>query len=211
VTVASSVLLSFAGVLALVDWAAVARNWAAVEYAAKPAATLAFLGAAATLDVPHGAQWALLMAALVCCAAGDVFLLLPRDAFVPGLASFAVAQVLFTASFASGGLAAWRLVAGAAVVVPVAALLARRFVAALRRGGRGALVAPVVVYLVVISAMAIASVGAGRPVAIVGAVAFMVSDSFIAESRFVAARRGFPVAIMATYHVALAGLVLGLA
>jgi len=211
VSAAPSSFLVLAAVFAVLDWVAVARGSSRLEYMAKPAATATFFAAAATLDVEHGAGWVLLLVALVCCVAGDVFLMLPRDAFVPGLASFAVAQVLYTASFASGGLGAWRLAAGAAVVVPVAALLARRFVAALRRGGRGALVVPVVVYLVLISAMAIASVGAGRPVAIVGAVAFMVSDSFIAESRFVAARRWHPVAIMATYHLALAGLVLGLA
>jgi ElaB/YqjD/DUF883 family membrane-anchored ribosome-binding protein len=38
----------------------------------------------------------------------------------------------------------------------------------------------------------------------------MVSDALIAETRFVKARPWHSVGIMVTYHLALAGLVLGL-
>lgn len=72
------------------------------------------------------------------------------------------------------------------------------------------LVAPIVVYLVVISTMAITSVAAGAVVAVVGALLFMLSDSLIAESRFVKERAWHGVGIMVTYHLALVGLVLGL-
>ena len=93
---------------------------------------------------------------------------------------------------------------------PGAALLARRYIGALRRSGHAVLVAPVATYMVLIAAMAVAAAGSGAPVAAAGAAAFLVSDSLIAESRFVAERRWHPVAIMVTYHAALAGLVLGL-
>jgi uncharacterized membrane protein YhhN len=72
------------------------------------------------------------------------------------------------------------------------------------------LVVPVVAYMVVISAMAVSSIAAGSAVAVAGAVLFMVSDSLIAESRFVHERRWHGVGIMVTYHAALTGLVLGL-
>lgn len=210
-TTGAAIFLVLAAVLAVVDWVAVARGMVRIEYAAKPAATVAFLAAAATLDVARDASWGWRIAALACCIVGDVFLMLPRDAFVPGLASFAAAQVLFAASFVSGDVRGRRLVVGAVVLAPVAAVLARRFIGALRRSGRAALVAPVGAYVVLISAMSVAAVGGGSPVATAGAIAFMVSDSLIAESRFVATRRWHPVAIMVTYHLALAGLVLGLA
>ena len=80
---------------------------------------------------------------------------------------------------------------------------------ALRRSDHADLVVPVVVYMIVISAMAVGSIASGSPVAIAGAVVFMVSDSLIAESRFVRARSWHSVGIMVTYHAALAGLVLG--
>ena len=181
-----------------------------MEYAAKPATTIALLAAAASLDVTRDGQWAWLLAALVFCLAGDVFLMLPCNAFVPGLASFAVAQILLTVSFVVSGFVAGRLVGGVVLAVPVSVLLARRFVGALRRSGHDDLVLPVGAYVTVISAMAVASIGAGSVVAIAGALLFLLSDSLIAESRFVRARSWHPVGIMVTYHLALAGLVLGL-
>lgn len=209
-TAASSVFLLIAVVAATLNWVAVGRGLHTLEYVAKPAATASLMGIAATLDVDRGSTWALLLAALVFCIAGDVFLMLPRDAFVPGLVSFAVAQVLFAVSFSTGETRASRWIVGLAVAVPVAVLLARRFVGALRRAGRNELVAPVVAYVVVISAMAVAAVASGSRLAIAGAVTFMVSDSLIAESRFVRARGWHPVGIMVTYHLALAGLVFSL-
>lgn len=207
---ASWVFLVIACAAALLDWVAVARDSAVLEYVSKPAATLALLATAVTLDVVHDATWGWRIAALAFCLLGDVFLMLPRDAFVPGLASFAVAQVLLTISFVVDEVHTGRLFVGLVATVPVATLLARRFVSAIKRAGRAELVLPVVVYLVVISAMAVTSIAAGAVVAVVGALLFMLSDSLIAESRFVRERKWHGVGIMVTYHSALAGLVLGL-
>lgn len=209
-THASVVFLALAAVTAILDWRAVARRLSTLEYIAKPAATAALLATLATLDVPHDSSWAWRLAALALCIVGDVFLMLPRDAFVPGLASFAVAQVMFTVSFATGDPRPWRFVLGIVIVLPATVFLARRFIGALRKAGHGDLVMPVAAYMVVISAMAISAVAAGSIVAIAGAAFFMMSDSLIAESRFVHARRWHPVGIMVTYHLALAGLVVGL-
>ena len=209
-TSASWVLFVIACAAAVLDWAAVARESAVLEYVSKPAATLALLATATTLDVVHDATWGWRIAALAFCLLGDVFLMLPRDAFVPGLASFAVAQVLLAISFVVDEVHVGRLIVGLVVTVPVAVLLARRFVSAIRREDRSELVLPVVVYLVVISTMAVTSIAAGAVVAIVGALLFMLSDSLIAESRFVKKCPWHGVGIMVTYHAALAGLVLGL-
>ena len=209
-TSVSWVFLVIACAAAVLDWAAVARESALFEYVSKPATTLALLATALSFDVVHDATWGWRIAALAFCVLGDVFLMLPRDAFVPGLASFAVAQVLLAISFVSDDVHVGRLVVGLVVTVPVSVVLARRFVSAIRRAGRPELVAPVVVYLVVISAMAVTSIAAGAVVAIVGALLFMLSDSLIAESRFVKERAWHGVAIMVTYHFALAGLVFGL-
>lgn len=209
-TTTSSLLLALAVCMAVLDWVAVARGNPILEYVSKPAATAAFLATAATLDVVHDVSWGWRLAALAMCILGDVFLMLPHDAFVPGLASFALAQVLFTVSFATGDTDGGRLLLGIVLAVPAATLLARRFVAAIRRSGHDDLVVPVVVYMVVISAMAVSAIASGNAYAVAGAVIFMASDSLIAETRFVRERRWHPVGIMATYHVALAGLVLAL-
>lgn len=205
---ASAAFLVIAVAMSLLNWWAVGKKNATFEYISKPVATISFLLTVALFDVVHDAPWGWRIAAFAFCLAGDVFLMLPKDAFIPGLASFAVAQILFTVSFATGETTAIRLILGLVVAVPLAALLARRFVSAIRASGHAELVAPVCVYMVVISAMAVGAIGSGNAVAIAGALIFMGSDSLIAETRFVKERAWHSVGIMVTYHVALAGLAL---
>jgi YhhN family len=50
----------------------------------------------------------------------------------------------------------------------------------------------------------------GDAFGIVGALLFMLSDSLIAETRFVRPHAWAPVTIMVTYHLGQAGLVLSL-
>ena len=205
-TQASAIFLVIAAAMSLINWFAVGKKNALLEYISKPAATIAFLITAAMFDVVHDASWGWRLAAFAFCLAGDVFLMVPKDAFIPGLASFAVAQILFTVSFATGETTASRVFIGLIVAIPLAALLARRFVTAIRASGHAQLVAPVCVYMVVISAMAVGAIGSGNALAITGALIFMASDSLIAETRFVKERAWHSVGIMVTYHVALAGL-----
>jgi len=58
--------------------------------------------------------------------------------------------------------------------------------------------------------MVTVAIAAGNAWAVAGAGLFLVSDALIAETRFVAPRRWGPVAVMVTYHLALAGLVVSL-
>jgi uncharacterized membrane protein YhhN len=141
---------------------------------------------------------------------GDVFLMLPRDAFVPGLASFAIAQICFAVSLLNEDVTTLRLLIGIAIVVPATLVLARRFIRHISAAGHKELVIPVMVYMVVIAAMATSAIAGATAIGIVGAIFFMLSDSLIAEHRFVKERSWQPVGIMVTYHVALAGLALGL-
>ena len=205
----SSIFLAAALVSAFINWIAVGRNKTILEYISKPTSTVAFLFVLATVDVVHDASWGWRIAAFVFCLFGDVFLMLPRDAFVPGLASFAIAQVLFTVGFATGETTTGRMIVGLLFAVPTAALLARRFISAIRTAGHPELVVPVATYMVVISAMAVGAISEGSSVAIAGALIFMVSDSLIAEARFVKERPWHSVGIMVTYHLALAGLAVG--
>jgi hypothetical protein len=58
--------------------------------------------------------------------------------------------------------------------------------------------------------MAVSAIAGGTVIGIAGAAFFLLSDALIAEQRFVKERAWQPVGIMVTYHVALAGLALGL-
>jgi uncharacterized membrane protein YhhN len=176
----------------------------------KPATALAFLAAALVLDPTFTDRRVWFCVALAWCLAGDVFLVLPRDAFVAGLASFLVAQVCFAVGFALHPSSTLAVVAGIVAVAVVAVPLAARFVGALRASDRAGLVGPVVAYVVAIAGMVACAIGSGVVVGAAGAVLFFVSDSLIAETRFVRSRRWAPVAVMVTYHLALAGLVVSL-
>ncbi|HSO94832.1 MAG TPA: lysoplasmalogenase [Acidimicrobiia bacterium] len=211
----AGVLLGVAVACAAGDWVAVAISSTRLEYLFKPAATAALVGVAATIDAAHGDTRAWFVAGLVLCLAGDVFLMLPArqdrsDAFVPGLGSFLLAQLAFTVGFSLHGGSTGEYVLGGVLVTAAAGPLAVRFIRALLRSRRATLVGPVVAYLLAIAAMATAAIGAANAWGITGAVLFLASDSLIAETRFVAERRGVPVAIMVTYHLALVGLVVSL-
>lgn len=193
----------------VLDWVAVARRLKPLEYVCKPAAALAFLAAALALTPASDGARTWLGVALVFCVLGDIFLMLPRDAFIAGLGSFAVAQVLFTLSFTQQEPTRTRLVIALVIVLPAVVILARRFISGLVRSGGGQLIPAVVIYMLVISAMAVGAISGGTALGIAGAFFFLISDAFIAEQRFVAIRRWQPLTIIVTYHAALAGLVLG--
>jgi uncharacterized membrane protein YhhN len=209
VTGTAAVLLGVALLFAVGDWVAVARSIAPLEYVCKPAAALAFLATALALDPASSASRTWCCVALGLCVIGDVFLMLPRDAFLPGLAAFAVAQTCFAVSFALQDPTPLRFVVAIVLVVPGSVILARRFVGAVVGGRSRSIVPALVLYITVISAMVVSALAGGTVVGVAGALLFLASDSLIAEQRFVAPRAWQPVVIIVTYHLALAGLVLG--
>lgn len=204
-------LLGIAGAAALVDWWAVAHAHRALEHVAKPA-TLALLVAVAL--VLHPAQDAVrwwVVGALVLSLAGDVFLMLAADLFVAGLTAFLAGHVCYIVGLQLEQRSWWLLLAGVVTVAVGVALVGRRIVAAVHRGDDPALLGPVVVYIVAISVMVISAWGTAVTAAVVGAVLFYASDATLAWNRFVAPLRRADLAIMVTYHLAQAALVLSLA
>ena len=204
------VFLVVATIFSIGDWWAVHTSKKSLQYVCKPLATVAFLGVAIAILNADGVPQTWRIIAFVFCLLGDVFLMLPRDGFVPGLASFAIAQICFAVSLLNEDVTTLRLLVGIAIVVPATLVLARRFIRHISVEGHKELVIPVMVYMIVIAAMAASAIAGATAIGIVGAIFFMLSDSLIAEQRFVKERSWQPVGIMVTYHVALAGLALGL-
>lgn len=159
----------------------------------------------ATLAAAHGTPYARWIAVALCFGAvGDVCLLSP-DRFVAGLASFLVGHLCYLTAF---------LGTGGAVTPDVSALVvlgvgAGGLLAVLWRHLAASLKAPVVVYVVVITAMAWAAMsrattpGTPEPsgvLAAAGAVSFVVSDGILALDRFarrIPAGHGW---VMLTYY-----------
>jgi uncharacterized membrane protein YhhN len=145
------------------------------------------------------------LAALVFSLAGDVFLMLPGNYFIPGLASFLVAHIFYIALFRQGQ--EWFPSKQALVgVLAVGAVMY-----SIVWGGLNDPVLKIAVaaYVTVISLMAAQAIGrasvtgdaASRWVA-VGACVFMVSDSLIAINKFVTPVALSSLWILATYYCA---------
>lgn len=208
-TTTAAVALGGAAVLAVANWWSVSTGRRVVEWVTKPGVMVLLIVAALALEPVHGATRAWLVVGLVCSLAGDVFLMLPEERFVAGLASFLLGHVAYVVAFSLERSSVAGLVVGLALVAVGVALVGRRVVAAVRRD-EPAFAAPVVAYLVVISAMVVAACATANPWAIAGAVCFFASDGLLAWNKFVGSFRGARFAVMSTYHLAQFGLVLSL-
>ena len=197
--------------LALVDWYAVGRGDRRTETWAKPATLLALIVVAVTGGATDSSAGAWLLVALALGLVGDVLLLGGSDArFRLGLAAFLAGHLAFLVSFVRLGLdpAGWAW--GAWLVLSVCFFATRGVVpATFLRGGR-ALAFPVALYTVVIGAMVILAFDTGEAVIAAGAAIFAASDSILAVDRFVRPRPWAPVAVMVTYHLGQALIVVGL-
>jgi uncharacterized membrane protein YhhN len=211
VTELSWVLLGGFLAIAFANWYSRTTDDRRLEYVTKPTAMVLLAGVAIALDPAGGetARRAWFVAAVLLSLAGDVFLMLPDDRFVAGLASFLLAHLAYVAGFLVDPPDTTATLVAAFAVVLVAATLAAPVVWSLRRRSPE-LTVPVVVYMVVISAMVTLAIATGSPFAGVGAVLFFVSDYVIARDRFVRPLAWAPLAIMVLYHLGQAGLVLSL-
>lgn len=209
-TAAASALLLAAVVVAAADWWAVATRRTRLETFLKPVALALLAGAALLVDPTSSSMRWWFVAGLVASLVGDVLLLPTVDRFVAGLASFLVGHLLYVAGFVAGGVSSGRVAAAAVACGLVLAGLAPPILRGIRRRDHPELVPPVVAYMLVISAMVVTAAGHGRPAGIAGAVLFYVSDALIAWTRFVADVAHGRLAVMVTYHLGQALLVVGL-
>ena len=214
-TTAAWVLLALTGLAAVVDWAAVATGRTVVEYVAKPLTTAGLVAVALALVPVHADMRVAFVVALVLSLVGDVFLMLPGVRwFVPGLGAFLLAHVAYVVGFTIGPGTGSELLVGAVIAAVVAVPMGLRLLRAVHRSAPE-LTGPVAAYVVVIAAMVACATGWGNPWAVAGAWLFFLSDALIGESRFVhperSGTRGARVAIIVTYHLGQAGLVLSLA
>jgi uncharacterized membrane protein YhhN len=210
VTPLAGIALAATFVFALGDWWSKARNDRRLEYLCKPATMVALIVTAIALDPASGAGdrrvWFVI--ALVLSLAGDVFLMLPSDAFVPGLASFLLAHVAYIVGFWTDPPSAVSFIVALVVVELLILPIAVRILHALSDATE--LRVPVTLYMLVISVMVASAIASGLVVAAIGAVLFASSDSMIAWDRFVRPFAWSGIAIMVTYHAAQILLTLSL-
>jgi uncharacterized membrane protein YhhN len=206
-------LLGAALVVAVIDWVAVVDQDRKLEYWCKPGVIVVLIALTFALDPESDVMRTWFLAALVFSLAGDVFLMLDgrhgKDLFVPGLASFLIAHLAYIGGFLVGGVEPLPLVGGLVVAAISVAFVGNRI-------GRAAqakepeLALPVFAYMGVISAMLVVAIGSGKVAAAGGALLFYASDALIGWGKFVKAYPWLPLAVIVTYHLAQAALVVSL-
>lgn len=206
---AAIVLLALTLVSAVIDWIAVRHGHQPMRYVFKPLTLVLLTATALALDPADPTVRTWFVVALVMSLAGDVFLMLPGDLFVPGLGSFLLAHVAYVVGLLLADVELVGIGVGLVVVANALQFVGRRIIAGAARS-EPALRAPVVAYMVVISAMLVSAFGTLMPLAIAGAVLFYASDALIGWGRFVQAREGGDLAVMVTYHLGQVLLVLSL-
>lgn len=176
-------------------------------YVFKPLTTLLLLAIALAPSAASGSRYAVAVAlGIALSLAGDVFLMLPKDRFREGLASFLAAHLCYIAAFTAGtGL----------LVAPVAAAgfgaLGLLLLRALWPGVPPRLRLAVALYVLVILAMAVQATGRAVErhdlsslLAASGATLFVASDALLAWDRFRAPFRASRAVVLSTYYLAQA-------
>ena len=197
-------------VAAAVDWVAVVRDDRRTEYVAKPLTMVLLICTALALDPADGTARGWFVVALLFSLAGDVFLMLPQDLFVAGLAAFLFGHIAYVVGMHVDGVDGARFLVGVAVVMVLLGVVGTLILRGVRGGLHPELAGPVVAYMFVISAMVASAIGTGHVTAIAGASSFYASDALIAWNRFIRETPHARVAIMVTYHLAQVGLILSL-
>lgn len=172
--------------------------------------TLAALGFC-LLAVLSGALYTgygqIILMGLIACAFGDV-LLLPRDKpllFKLGMLAFALGHIFYTYAFFKEGYEIWVL-----IVIGVGMLITcSRIMAYLKPHLPDDMKLPVLIYMVIISAMMIFAYGTHTLFIMIPALLFAVSDMFVARDRFVVTEPRNALIITPLYFCAQALFALG--
>ncbi|NJN83901.1 MAG: lysoplasmalogenase [Caldilineaceae bacterium] len=173
-------------------------------YLFKPLTTLLILAIALLIPPSASTAYRLWIAlGLLFSLAGDIFLMLPADRFVPGLVSFLIAHLCYIAAFTTGVGFQWPLVGLAPLLLLAIPVLARIW------PRLGKLRTPVLCYMGVILVMGWQAFGRwqvlgtlGAWLALCGAWLFVISDSLLALRRFGGTFRTAQALILSTYYAA---------
>jgi uncharacterized membrane protein YhhN len=149
--------------------------------------------------------------ALAFSSLGDALLDLgPESFFIGGLLAFLVAHLIYILLFVRNRArplkpTGWQLALMAAVLI-YSVLLSQWLAPSL-----GALAGPVMIYVCVITAMAVSAILAGfsKPWVCSGVILFLISDSILAVNKFKSAIPLGGYLIWATYYLAQYGIAIG--
>jgi uncharacterized membrane protein YhhN len=227
--------VAVAGVLAALDWAAVAAGSVVWERCAKPGVLLALIAASVTAQPQHPGVHGWLVLALCFGLIGDVALSFappdhpaeprapgvptgpdtgdpqpPSPLFSAGLASFLLGHLCYCAAMLRFGTQRLGLGVGVLLVLLMLIAFASRILTGANAQGGGQLRIAVTAYMATLGSTMVLGIGTGSLVVAGGIVLFAFSDLVLASDRFVRRLGWAPLAVAVSYHVAQTLLVLGL-
>ncbi len=173
-------------------------------YIFKPLTTLLIIGVALSglSDATTTYPW-LIVAGLVFCLGGDIFLMLPAKYFIVGLISFLIGHLLYIGAFVSDG--GFHLALVWLIPLAVYGIVFYRILAP----GLNKLRVPVIIYILAILIMAWQAWGrwsafpsTATLLAVSGAAFFVISDSFLAYDRFRQKFKSARILVLSTYWIA---------
>jgi uncharacterized membrane protein YhhN len=206
--------------VAALDWFAVAKGLRKLEYLAKPAVMLALIAWLLLVGGFHGALLWFTLGAIFSLI-GDVFLILPKEQFIPAIISFLLAHLAYIIGlnptlpplhFASIALFIIVLLLAAQVYRPISKGCVDKGTPELNR--------PVLVYTIAISAMLLSALlTLVRPdsewtpwaalLVSAGAILFFISDSVLAWCRFIQPIPANRLIVIVSYHLGQLGILIG--
>jgi len=194
---------------ALVDWIGSWRGWRRIRWVTKPG-TLALLIAWFSLVGGWRGPLVWFGLGLVFSLAGDVLLHLHPRYFMLGVAAFILTHIFYIVGFTRQPiLPRLEFVIPVMIIGAIFIALNRHIRVGLLKRGDAKLVAPVMVYAVILSLMWLAALStllhpgwSPTPAILVslGAGLFFLSDSFLAYTRFVRSLPNSDLMVMITYH-----------
>lgn len=195
-TAVLSVLIAGSAILTL--WGEY-RGPRSLVYVCKPLTTLLILALALQPSAISSSYRWLIAAGILCSLAGDIFLMLPQDRFIPGLLSFLVAHLLYIAAFRQP----W---SSSIVMLLIPFVLYGVAVMRILLPHLGKLTTPVIIYGVILLIMAwqaswrgleLGTLGSG--LGAIGALWFVISDSALAYNRFARPFKPAQAVVLSTY------------
>lgn len=158
------------------------------QYIFKPLAAFGFVMLAFQFGALESIYGKIVLAGLITCAVGDIFLLSRKseNLFRAGMAAFALGHILYTIAF---GFQFEGFEIDGFIVIGLTAVSATAFFIWLRPHLSKGMIGPTFIYTIVISLMVAASVGRFnyylKYAVPLGAILFAISDMFVAKDRFV--------------------------
>ncbi len=199
-----NILIGFFAIAAVLRVAADAGGPPILDYIMTPLATMLVIAIAWSDPGEETDSYRrFVLAGLLFSLIGDVFLMMPEDRFLAGLASFLFAHLSYTIAFTRDG----GFSGSPVVTLPLA--LFGSIVMGKMLPGLGEFFFPVLIYMLVILTMAMQALErwrrgahAGARLAGLGAVAFIVSDASLGITRFAGGFPGSDSVVLVTYLLA---------